>query len=331
MIPPETEDVPVTLFTYNRAPTVARTLECLRREPPRILYVFSDGPRDRSDAELVNQVRVLIGAIDWCETRVVCREENMGVDASVLDGATRVFQRHHAGIFLEDDLVFVQGMYAYLRGALHAYRRDPRVISVTGWTHPMAIPRDVGTQPYFEGRSCSLAWGTWRDRWAGMTDTAETMAGTCLRRGIDCYRYGADVMRIVRASRNGHETWDARFGLLHLLRGGLCMRPPWSMVDHVGWGESATHAGHALELSNYPLRACPPIPEKWPDPREHPYSARLWRALRGGHPVRDVGSNVLYLANYVRRLAVRRRRARELRTMGGVAENGQANGTGTSA
>ena len=163
--------VPIVLFAYARPEHLCRTLESLRADQVPLIYAFSDGPRGPDKGPLVAQVREILRAIDWCEVRLVERAENLGLGRSILAGATEVFDRHEQAIVFEDDLICVPGTYRYLSAAMAAYRENPRVMSVTGWTHPRVIPTDITGQPYFDGRAESLVWGTWSRVWRGMDET----------------------------------------------------------------------------------------------------------------------------------------------------------------
>lgn len=91
----------------------------------------------------------------------------------------------------------------------------------------------------------------------------------CEAKGIDRNKYGSDLpaMAEVELQRN---IWAVRWLYHHILQGGLCLRPPWSMVEHIGFDVQATNARGDSKLANPPLKPCPPIPNEWPEPVEHP-------------------------------------------------------------
>lgn len=278
-----TDTVPLALFAYNRPDLLRRTLACLRENSVPLIYAFSDGPRSPAQAAAVAEVRRVLRGVDWCEVRLVERAENLGLGRSVRAGVTAVLARHEAAIVSEDDLICVPGTYDYLCAALRAYRDDPRVMSVTGWTHPRATPADVGQAPYFDGRAECWVWGTWARAWVGMERTALELVRACEARGIDPYRYGADLMDMapVEMERN---IWAVRWLYHHIAQRGLCLRPPWSMVEHIGFDGRASNAVAAVGWDNPPLRAAPPLPATWPAPVEHPACPPLWAAAYGGRP-----------------------------------------------
>ncbi len=248
-----------------------------------LLYVFSDGAKTPDKQDAVDKVRQILHAIDWCETRIIERQENYGLGRSILAGVNSIFEQHNSALIFEDDLICVPGTYEYLCSALDYYADNEKVTSVTGWTHPRVIPTDVSQLPYFDGRSECLVWGTWRRVWPGMTRNAIEWMKEAERKGIDIYRYGADLP-IQAQGELIRNIWAVRFLYMQIAQGGLCLRPPHSMVEHLGVGVDATNSMGADELRNPPLQPCPPIPQQWPEAIENSQCPQLWQQWYGACP-----------------------------------------------
>jgi hypothetical protein len=270
--------IPVVLFAYSRPNHLRQTLDCLRANRVPLIYAFSDGPKSKQDMPKIEQVRKILRSIDWCEIKLCEREANLGLGRSILTGVTDVLNKHDAAIVFEDDLICVPGTYGYLCAALKYYQDDPRVMSVTGWTHPLIMPRDVTDQPYFDGRAECWVWGTWSGAWKGMETDAKTLMKQCTAKGLDIYRYGADLVSMAEAELT-QNIWAVRFLYWHILNRGVCLRPPRSMVEHIGAGLDASNVTGPDngKWTNPPLKSCPPIPGHWPPPTENPACSRLWQ------------------------------------------------------
>lgn len=275
--------VPVILFAYARPEHLRRTLDCLRKNHVPMICAFSDGPRTPDKTPAVAQVREMLRAIDWCEVVLCERESNLGLGRAILTGVTEVLAKHDAAIIFEDDLICVPGTYEYLCAALDQYQDDDRVMSVTGWTHPLVTPGDVTVFPYFDGRAECWVWGTWARAWHGIEIDAKALMRQCEAQGIDIYRYGADLVNMAKAELR-QNIWAVRLLYLHILKKGLCLRPPWSMVEHIGFDANATNASNESWLKNPPLKPCPPIPRQWPEPLENAECARLHQKVYGARP-----------------------------------------------
>jgi putative methyltransferase (TIGR04325 family) len=274
--------IPVVLFAYARPVHLARALVCLRENKVSLIYAFADGTKGSADAERVAETRALLRAIDWCEVRLIERAENLGLGRNVLAGVDEVAAKHEAFIVWEDDLICVPGTYDWICAALRYYADDLRVMSVSAWTHPRVTPPDVGDRPYFDARAECWVWGAWSRSWSGMSaETALKKMRLAARRGISPSAYGSDL-----PEQAGYEqrrnVWAVRWLYHHLLHGGLCLRPPWSMVEHIGFDAMATNAAGSVEWANPPLCPVPPKPDQWPAAEENPLCQNLWRTANPG-------------------------------------------------
>jgi hypothetical protein len=271
--------IPVVLFAYSRVACLRKTLDCLRQNAVPRLLVFSDGPKTPAQRQGVDEVRRLLRAIDWTDVSLVERPENLGLGTSIRAGVEEALAQHESILVFEDDLECVPGTYAYLCAALDAYRDDPKVMSVTGWTHPSVTPGGIDG-PYFDGRAECWTWGTWGRSWQGMDRSARELIAECEGAGIDPYRYGRDLVGMAALEKK-RNIWAVRWLYNHILRNGLCVRPPRSLVNHIGLGDGATNAGADVEWTHAELQPCPPPPTAWPHAAEHPECAPRWRRACG--------------------------------------------------
>ena len=289
--------IPIVLFAYARPDHLMQTLECLKKNNPPLIYAFSDGPRNTNSKDAVMRVRNILNEIDWCETILTERETNLGLGQSILTGVAEVLSRHEMAIIFEDDLVCVPETYEYLCAALKNYANNPEVMSVTGWTHSQVKPRDIDQQPYFDGRAECWVWGTWSRSWGDMTTTALDLMKQCREKRIDEYRYGADLpaMAEVELAQN---IWAIRWLYKHILNQGLCLRPPWSLVNHIGFDIDGTNVKDANWMGQSLESPAPAIPEHWPDVFENPACPVIWKEKCGYKP-----SSISKLYKYFRSLA----------------------------
>jgi putative methyltransferase (TIGR04325 family) len=290
--------IPVVLFAYARPAHLARVLAALRENRVPLILAYADGAKSAAESAAVAATRALLRQVDWCEVRLTERTENLGLGRNVRAGVTEVAAKHEAFIVWEDDLVAVPGTYDWLVAALRQHAGDGRVRSVTAWTHPRVTPAGLRGAPYFDGRAECWVWGSWARAWQGMNDgDAPAKLREAEARGVAADAYGSDLPAMA-AQEAGKNLWAVRWIYHHLARGGLCVRPPWSMVEHIGFDPEATNAAEATAWANPPLRLAPPVPAVWPEPVEHPECRGLW-AAEATAPARTSGT---LLRKAVRRL-----------------------------
>jgi hypothetical protein len=139
-----------------------------------------------------------------------------------------------------------------------------------------------------------------------MERDAMSLMRECEAKGTDIYRYGADLPRMAEHELEWN-IWGVRWLYLHILNGGLCLRPPHSMVEHIGFDASATNAADGGAWRNPPLQPCPPLPRVWPAPVENPECPGLWRKACGARSEREnTGQRLMRIARGVGQAVARR-------------------------
>lgn len=111
--------------------------------------------------------------------------------------------------------------------------------------------------------------------------TAVEKLAAAAARGCPVDAYGSDLLAMAEVETQKN-IWAVRWLSHHLAQQGLCLRPPWSMVEHIGFDANATNAGAATDWANPPLRSVPAVPLSWPEPIEHSDCRRLWSAANPG-------------------------------------------------
>jgi hypothetical protein len=275
--------VPVVVFAYTRVRLLQQLLQCLKRDQVPLLYVFCDAPKSERDRAATEAVQELVQAIDWCDVRVTLRPSNLGLGRSILSGVTEILDRHPSTIVFEDDLVCSAGTYRFLCEGLARFASEPKVMSITGWTHPKVQPQGSAPTPYFDGRSESWSFATWTRAWRGMDASAARLFARCRLNNVDVYRYGADLVAMARTERE-RNLWAVRWAYHHIVNGGLCLRPGRSLVDHRGTDGDATNAPNTEHWSNPDIAPFADLPERWPAPVERAECPELWQQACGGRP-----------------------------------------------
>jgi len=128
--------VPIIVFAYARPEHLAQTLKGLRANRVPLIYAFGDGPRTPEKAEQVASVREILRAVDWCDLKLIERNENLGLAQSIMTGVSSVLDEHESVIVLEDDCVPLDGFYKFMVQSLNRYHQDGRVGCISGYGLP---------------------------------------------------------------------------------------------------------------------------------------------------------------------------------------------------
>ena len=138
-------NAPLALFVYNRPRHTRRTVQALLSNElasESDLIVFSDAQRDPESAAAVREVREFVESITGFRSlRIVRRDANLGLAASIIDGVTAVCGEHGRVIVLEDDLLTSPYFLRYMNQSLKVYETDAAVGSINGYWYP--VDREV--------------------------------------------------------------------------------------------------------------------------------------------------------------------------------------------
>jgi hypothetical protein len=247
---------PIALFTYNRPLHTKKTIEALQSNTiakDSILYIFSDAAKNEEQASKVNEVRKYIQTIQGFKKVIIIeRQQNLGLDPSIISGVSEILNRYNKIIVLEDDLITSPVFLEYMNNMLDAYQNTENIYSITGYNYPSSlirIPSDYQYDVYFNQRAASWGWGTWKDRWESVDwdiqDFDEFKHSKQVQNKFN--QGGNDMSNMLLASQSNDlklgNPWDIRF-CYHLFKeDGYCVYPTNSYVSNIGLDGTGVHCG----------------------------------------------------------------------------------------
>lgn len=160
---------PIVLFCYNRPQHLQQTIESLQMNALAVeseLFIYSDGPKNERDAQLVSEVRKYISGVKgFRDVQIIAAELNKGLATSVIEGVSSVLSRYQKVIVLEDDMLCTTDFLSFMNRALEVYDHRSDIFSVTGYTPPVSYPESYVQDLFLAPRASSWGWGTWAHKW----------------------------------------------------------------------------------------------------------------------------------------------------------------------
>ena len=241
---------PIALFTYNRSVNLAKTLACLKNNEIDLLYIFSDGPKDKVDEEKVSEVRKILDQITWVKTEKFYQEKNLGLSASIIFGVNKVMEKYDKIICVEDDICVADNFYKYMEACLEKYKDNSKIAGITGLRYPFSskVFKNYPFDVFFTPRFSSWGWGTWRRFWQTVDFDRASVAKKIELEKLDTRPAGSDMKNMVNDLVAGtlHGCWDVFCGINMLLHKQLFISPVWNMVENNGFFEG-THKSPKLK------------------------------------------------------------------------------------
>lgn len=240
---------PIILFVYNRPEHTLKTLSALQKNEladQSELYIFSDGPKNESDIELVHAVRKIAATVSGFKNITLYTQEiNKGLAYSVINGVTQILNIHDRAIVLEDDILSSTHFLTYMNEALTFYEEKKDIFSISGYRFPFEMPKDYTNDVFISPRASSWGWATWKNRWEQadweMKDYAvfesDKNQQTIFNKG------GVDLSKMLGRQMNGQiNSWAIRWCYAHFKHRAYCLYPVNSVAMNFGNDSTGVHS-----------------------------------------------------------------------------------------
>lgn len=248
---------PIVLFVYARPDHAEKCLNALAANDLATksdLIIFCDGPKKESAVEKNKQVVDLITKEQnlgrFRSVTLNISKTNKGLAKSIIMGVGEIMGQYGRCIVIEDDVVTNPYFLTYMNNCLDKFEKDETIWSIAGFTYPLKALKKYPHDIYLSYRSCSQAWGCWKDRWESIDwevkDFGELRKSFKKRRQFN--RGGNDLYRMLRHQMRGErDSWAVRFCYAQSKQDKHAVYPKTSLVMNIGNDGSGTNCGDLKE------------------------------------------------------------------------------------
>lgn len=250
-------DVPVRINIWIRPECQKKQWEIIKKARPSILFIQSDGGRNRKEWKSILDNRKLIdNGIDWeCTVYRLYENENNGLYAMGKKISELIWSKVDRCVFLEDDQIPSVSFFQFCAELLEKYKDDQRIECICGMNH-LGVYKSVNSD-YFFSRQGSI-WGTatWRRVIAertknGFNYAKDNYTMELLKKRTKYNKKCWD--RLVGYSENdyfeghvaGSEFW-IEFNMYAQNR--LQIIPKYNLISNIGCTENSEHADAINQL-----------------------------------------------------------------------------------
>lgn len=263
----KTFTTPILLITFNRPKHTHHVWDAIKKQHPKHMYIFQDGPREgnKTDKEKCSAVRAIFDEpLDWdCEIKTFYSDVNLGCGKGPVTGISWFFENVEAGLIFEDDAVPHSDFFDYAAQLLDRYYNHAEIRAIGS----MKIDRRQygNSSYYFSMMNRNLcAWGTWRRAWKDFDYYLDNISIKELRKSLRKYSagskeilYWSERLQEIHSDRLNESSWDIQFLISIWLNKGMGICPNVNLSSNIGFDSEGTHTTNldnpAANLETHPI------------------------------------------------------------------------------
>ncbi len=243
-------NVPILITAWNRPEKINKLINSLRELKPEILYFSCDGPKNKTQKELMKiyQTRKIINEnIDWkCDIRKNFNDFNLGCKLNMIKSINWIFEDNDKAIIIEDDCIPHPDFFKFCYLLLEKYKNDHEIWNINGTNLQNGNLRGNSSY-YFSKYFHSWGWATWRDRWNRIDenlDTYEDFKKSTNRKNFFLNRseekYWLKIWNDLKY-KNKPDSWAYRWLYSCISNKGLSITPNKNLINNIGFDNEASN------------------------------------------------------------------------------------------
>ncbi len=244
---------PICLFTYKRLNETKQTVSALKENnlaKKSDLIIFSDGPKTESDIKAIQELRDYLTTISGFRTiKIYESVENKGLAKSIIHGVSKVLNQYQDIIVVEDDLKTSTNFLDFMNQGLNFYKNNSNVISISGYTMPLAILESIDKDYYYGIRASSWGWGTWKHVWNAIDWEVKDFESfiSVLEKRRDFNKGGSDMSSMLKKTIEGKiSSWAIKFCYHQWKQKMVTVFPKESKIENIGFSETASNTKYVI-------------------------------------------------------------------------------------
>lgn len=243
-------ETPILLITFNRPKHTALVLAEIKKQKPRNLYVFQDGPRANIPDDLAkcNEVRELINKeINWgCKLNTQFETGNLGCGYGPVKAITWLFNNEEQGIILEDDCLPSSDFFRFCEKMLNMYSNDQRIWMISGMNR-LEKWKPHSFSHLFTKFGTTWGWASYRRAWRNFDHNMDSWFSGDGKEKIKQI-VGQKIFKVYENDINIHcsperrkDVWDYHWHYARLYFSGLTIVPSVNLISNIGFDFEGTH------------------------------------------------------------------------------------------
>jgi hypothetical protein len=237
-------DIPVLVIAFNKPDLLFSSLQKLKINGPRMIYIHLDGPGNSpraSDLNLNCKLVIEAFAKEFKDVKIRIQDKNLGGKFGVLAAITWFFESEDFGIILEEDIDFADQIFEYTEFAKTFFTDED--LFALAFFNPI-----VGSEAnFYLNHWLPWGWATSSAQWNALISSSNGLQDKVIYRRKKgpasrfAVRYFLNSI-ISKVEKGQVHTWDAQVHAALINSGKKVLFPRFALTKHLGISADATHA-----------------------------------------------------------------------------------------
>lgn len=238
---------PIAFFVYNRLSHTKKVIKSLKENKLSkytTIYIFSDGPKNKSDVSKIITIRKFLKKINFFKKIIFkFNKKNLGLSRSFISGISYVLKKNDKIVVLEDDNEVSKYFLNYMNDGLLIYNQDKKVCSISGYSYPIKYTGKF--QTFFIKGADTWGWGTWKRAWKNFDKNGKRLLNQIKSSGKE-YEFNffgsIDLTKMLDEQiKNKNDSYTVRWVAYNYLKNRYTLYPSKSFVKNIGNEGSGQH------------------------------------------------------------------------------------------
>ena len=218
----------------------------LRAIKPKKLFIIGDGPKSKSQENIIENVRKVVKEIDWEVTlKTNFSKINLGGPKRIPSGLDWVFKHVEECIIIEDDLQIDQSFFYFASYILNKYKNNSKISSVVANNN--YEQKDLKADYFFSIQAHVWGWATWKNIWQNRIKKIDEIKDeeftSLVYKNLKNKKLAKQQIKLFKHQKYKRNipNWDMLWQFNCYTKGLLSIYYKFNLIEYDGRDEEATH------------------------------------------------------------------------------------------
>lgn len=243
------DGIGICILAYKRLIHLKKTLNAILKfiHKSDKIYIFLDHPPKKvhvKDKKKFEQVNNFCNKIQSKKIFLKKSKINLGPKKSWYLAYDYMFTKYNKVIVIEEDIIIKKNFFNFMKYYLNKFENNKNVMSVTGYSTPVDLPKNYKFDCYISNRSMSWSKATWKRVWLTFKNMKNHHKKIINNRKnlLLLSKAGEDLIRTIKLDYlkivNSFQVWWIWNMVQHK---GLSINPVENLIINTGFDGSGYH------------------------------------------------------------------------------------------